>query len=143
MIALDTNLLVYAHRSGYQEHRKTIQALEEVFISDRSWGVSLPCIIEFWSIVTHKKMGSRPSSPEEAKAFIQHILEDGKGNVFMPGVDFYQRLMAMAGKLDVHGVRIFDLQIGLVAYDNGANEVWTHDRGFQKIPGMRVVDPLA
>lgn len=37
---------------------------------------------------------------------------------------------------------ILDLQIARTARDNGATEIWTHDRAFPAIPGLRVVDPL-
>jgi hypothetical protein len=48
----------------------------------------------------------------------------------------------LAEDLDVRGTRIFDLQIGLTALDNGAFELWTHDRDFVHIPGRRLRDPL-
>ena len=43
----------------------------------------------------------------------------------------------------VAGVRIFDLQIALTAFDNGATEIWTHDRDFTIVPGLAVKDPLS
>ena len=39
--------------------------------------------------------------------------------------------------------RLFDLQIALTAVENGAREIWTHDRNFLSLPGLRVRDPLA
>jgi predicted nucleic acid-binding protein len=48
----------------------------------------------------------------------------------------------LAEELDVRGLRIFDLQIALAAFDNGATEIWTHDRNFVAVPGMLVRDPL-
>jgi predicted nucleic acid-binding protein len=48
----------------------------------------------------------------------------------------------MATDLEVRGPRIFDLQIALTAFDNGATEIWTHDRGFVAFPGLAVHDPL-
>ncbi len=142
MIALDTNILIYAHRSGYQEHASARHALESMFTAGLTWGIPLPCLAEFWSIVTHQKMGNRPSSPKEAMEFISFVLEDGDGQLLLPGSDFGVRLMDMAFKLDVSGVRVFDLQIGLAAHDNGAEVIWTHDRGFLTIPGIRCLDPL-
>ena len=46
-------------------------------------------------------------------------------------------------ELDVAGARVFDLQIALTAFENGAAELWTHDQGFTRVPGLRFVDPLA
>jgi len=37
---------------------------------------------------------------------------------------------------------IFDLQIGLTALDNGADQIWSHDAGFLAPPGLRIHDPL-
>ena len=42
-----------------------------------------------------------------------------------------------------HSARVFDLQIGLAAFDNGAHELWTHDRRFIRVPGLRVRNPIA
>ncbi len=142
MIAIDTNLLVYAHRSGYPEHESAIRALEKAVSQTPGWGIPLQCIAEFWSIVTHSRMGDRPSTPDEAHRFLANLLEDGQGLTFTPGIGLADRLMQMAASLEVFGPRIFDLQIGLTARDNGAREIWTHDYSFQKLPGLKVVDPL-
>jgi len=48
----------------------------------------------------------------------------------------------MAADLQVAGSRIYDLQIALIAFENGATEIWTHDRNFTRIPGLHVHDPL-
>lgn len=34
-------------------------------------------------------------------------------------------------------------RVALTARDNGADVVWTHDRGFVSVPGVGVHDPLA
>ena len=47
MIAIDTNLLVYAHRSGYPEHESAIEALEKVVGQATGWGIPLQCIAKF------------------------------------------------------------------------------------------------
>ena len=50
--------------------------------------------------------------------------------------------MANAVQLQLQGPRIFDLQIALISKENGAQEVWTHDQSFIKVPGLTVRDPL-
>jgi hypothetical protein len=55
---------------------------------------------------------------------------------------FTERLLQLACDLNVSGGRIFDLQIALSVFDNGASEVWTHDANFVRIPGLRVHDPI-
>ena len=63
--------------------------------------------------------------------------------IWSPGKGFGDRLVQLALDLEIVGVRVFDLQIGLTALENGAQEIWTHDAGFTRIPGIRLHDPLS
>jgi uncharacterized protein len=141
VIAIDTNLLVYAHRAALPEHRSARHAIERAAMDPRGWGVPQPTLAEFWSIVTHPAAG-RPSTAAEARAFLQALLSDGRGHVWLPSPGFDARFLEAAVDVDVRGPRIFDLQIALLAVEHGAREIWTHDRNFLATPGLRVVDPL-
>ncbi len=142
MIAVDTNILIYAHRSGTDEHRPARRAIERARNSGEPWGISAASIGEFWSIVTHPRAAGRPSTPAEAAGFLQALAETAGMQTWTPGPGFAARLLACACDLDVSGPRIFDLQIALTVFDNGATQLWTHDAGFVRLPGLRIVDPL-
>lgn len=141
MIAIDTNLLVYAHRASTAEHRQAQRAIEAASQADEGWGFAQPSVTEFWSIVTHSAAAGRPSRPAEASAFVDALVDAG-AEVWTAGPDFATRLLQTAADLNVTGVRIFDLQIALIAFEAGARAIWTHDASFVPIPGLRVVDPL-
>lgn len=141
-LALDTNLLVYAHRAGTPEHRMARKAIEGAVNRERAWGIPFPCLAEFWAVVTHPRCVGGASSTEQARTFIQGLLEDGGGEVWHPGSGFGMRLLQAARQRELHGSRIFDLQIGLIAYEAGASEMWSHDRSFVTPPGLKLVDPL-
>lgn len=64
MIAIDTNLLIYAHRSATPEHRAAGVAIESALNAPGGCGVTLPSVAEFFSIVTHPNTIGRPSAPE-------------------------------------------------------------------------------
>lgn len=142
MIAIDTNLLIYAHRTAVAEHRRARRAIEAASSDPRGWGISLPSLGEFWGIVTHPAASGRPSRPAEAAGFLRALIAQGGMQVWGPGPGFPDRLLQLATDLDVSGVRIFDLQIALIAFESGATELWTHDRSFLRISGLRVSDPL-
>lgn len=142
MIAVDTNLLVYAHRRATAEHRAAQRALERAAAGETGWGIALPSLGEFWSIVTHPGAAGRPSTSTQATDFIQALMRDGGAQVWHPGTGFGERLLQLATDLEVSGVRIFDLQIALISFENGARQIWTHDRNFISVPGLRRVDPL-
>lgn len=142
MIAIDTNLLIYAHRSTTAEHRAAKAAIERALNSAGGCGIALPSIAEFFSIVTHRTTSGRPSSSKAAGEFLASLREAGV-EMLTPGPSFAERLIQMAADLSVIGVRIFDLQIGLCALDGGAAELWSHDSNFVRIPGLMTRDPLA
>ncbi len=142
MIAIDTNLLVYAHRSGVPEHTSAQAAIERAARSGRGWGIAAASLTEFWSIVTHPAALGRPSTPGEAQSFIRCLVEDGGARLWRPGPEFGDRLLQVAADRGITGVRMFDLQIALTAFDNGAAKIWTHDHNFSTVPGLAVQDPL-
>ncbi len=104
--------------------------------------ITLGTIVEFWSVVTHPAITGRPSTATEALGFIESLVATGGAEIWMPGPGFARRLMQAATALKVAGPRIFDLQISLTAFENGAHELWTNDFHFQSIPGLGVKNPI-
>jgi len=141
MIALDTNLLVYAHRSGLPEHRPAQRAVEKACLNPKGWAIPVFCAAEFWAVVTHPSGSPRPSQAEEARGFLAELSAAG-AKVLYPRDGFMERLAQLATDLKIQGPRIFDLQIALVSFEGGASEIWTHDRRFVSLPGLPARDPL-
>jgi toxin-antitoxin system PIN domain toxin len=142
VIAVDTNLLVYAHREATPEHKAAQRALERAVARSEGWGFTIGNILEFWSVVTHPEAKGRPSTPSEAKKYLRNLVEQGGATVWLPGQGLDTRLLSMAAQLKIAGPRVFDLQIAMTARDHGATEIWTHDAGFVRLPGLTVHDPL-
>jgi len=141
MIALDTNILVYAHRAGVPEHRAAKRSIEELAGSAGGWCIPFPCIAEFWAVVTHPASAGRPSRRREARQFLDNLIAAG-AKILYTRNGAMERFLDLAVQLDVQGARIFDLQIGLICREAGAREIWSHDRNFIAVPGLVVTDPL-
>lgn len=141
MIALDTNLLVYAHRTESREHLASQRAIEKAAASSRGWGIPAPCLAEFWRVVTHPR-AVRPSTPQEANRFLLGLTDAG-AQFLAPGRGFSERLLELAVTLHLRCQMLFDCQIALTCRDAGAEEIWTNDSAFLHIPGLRVRNPLA
>ena len=134
MIAVDTNLLLYAHRAGCPEHQAARHAIEDAANDANGWGIPFACVFEFWSVVTHPSSIGGGSSPTPARGFIEALIETAGAIILPPPTGLAARCLQIAEQLDVRGPRIFDLQIGLATLDAGATEIWTHDTalsGFQ------------
>ncbi len=142
MIGIDTNLLIYAHRAGVPEHRAARRAIQKASHDIRGWGIALPCIAEFWSVVTHPASAGGASTGRQAREFLRSLIVEAGASVWLPHDGFWERLARLAADLRVQGARIFDLQIALIAFESGASEIWTHDARFATLPGLPVHDPL-
>ena len=142
MIALDTNLLIYAHREGAPQHAQARAAVVEALNQPLGWGICLPSVAEFWSIVTNPGHPGGASPGTAVTHFFHYLITEGHGHIWTPGPGFGERLMRWAASQKVRGKRIFDLQIAVIAFEHGAREIWTHDRNLASVPGLKVRDPL-
>lgn len=141
MIAVDTNLLVYAHRELAPQHRGSRRAIERAATRGR-WGFAVASLTEFWAVVTHPSSEGRPSTPAEAGDYVQALVAGG-AEIWEPHAGFGSRLAQLAIDLAVSGPRVFDLQIALTAFESGATDLWTADVRFVKLPGLRLHNPLS
>ena len=53
MIAVDTNILVYAHRKDATPHAQAAAAVTKLAEGKTAWAIPWPCVHEFLAIVTH------------------------------------------------------------------------------------------
>ena len=56
MIAVDTNLLVYAHRRESDAHGMAFEMLRALAEGDSAWAIPWPCCYEFLSVVTNRRI---------------------------------------------------------------------------------------
>ena len=62
MIAVDTNILVYAHREDSPWHSAAVTCVTRLAEGGAPWAIPWPCVHEFLAIVTHPKI-YRPATP--------------------------------------------------------------------------------
>ena len=61
MIAVDTNLLVYAHREESPWHDSAYEVIETLAQGPAPWAIPWPCLHEFLAIVTHPRIYEPPT----------------------------------------------------------------------------------
>jgi len=142
VIALDTNLLVSAHRARVPEHLAARAAVEEARRQAAGWGFASASVLEFWAVVTHPSASGRPSTPHEARSFIDALIAAG-ARVLRPSARTDGLVLAEAERTGCVGPRVFDLAIALTVLEHGATSLWTHDLRSVRVPGLAIVDPLA
>jgi uncharacterized protein len=56
VIAVDTNILVYAHRQDSPFHKAAFRRVAELAEGPATWAIPWPCVHEFLAIVTHPRI---------------------------------------------------------------------------------------
>ena len=56
MIAVDTNVLIYAHHSDAEWHERAATLVRELAEGRSTWGIPWPCLHESLAVVTHPRI---------------------------------------------------------------------------------------
>ena len=142
MIAVDTNILVYAHRYDSPFHERARSALESLANGTREWAVPWPCAHEFLAIVTHPRIYRTATPPAMALAQLRalHALSN---LVFIAEADDHlQHLEPLALGARVQGAAVHDARIAAICLAHGVAELWSADRDFARYPSLKVRNPV-
>lgn len=138
MIAVDTNVLIYAHRAETDHHAAAAAELTRIATSAQPWALPNPCIAEFVRVVTHRRRFHPPSTLPQAFGFLEGVMASPGCVLLRPGSDFARRLRATAERADARGHLIFDAQIAALCEEHGISTILTADRDFLRFPGLEV-----
>ncbi|MDE2769179.1 MAG: PIN domain-containing protein [Chloroflexota bacterium] len=138
MIAVDTNVLIHAHRSESAWHRAARARLVNLAEGPARWGLPVFCVAEFMRVVTHGRVFNPPSSVSQAAGFIDNIVAAPTCELVRPGAEFLDLLMETARQSDARGNLMFDAQIAALCREHGIDTVLTNDRDFERFDGLRV-----
>lgn len=142
MIALDTNILVYARREEAPHHREARTLLTKLAEGDAPWGLPWPCVYEFLRVVTHPRVFDPPTDLDAALEDLESLLASpslvllGEG----PAHPGHLRHAVTAGR--AAGNLAHDAHIAALVVEHGARELWTVDRDFARF-GIKTKDPFA
>lgn len=142
MIAVDTNILVYAHRDDSPFHAAAAIRLRELAESRAPWALPWPCIHEFISVVTHPRIYDPASSTDEAIDQVNAWLESPSVVPISEGAAYWPGLSGLLADGKIIGPAVHDARIAALCIAHGVRELWTADRDFSRFPGLRTDNPL-
>lgn len=142
MIALDTNLLVYAHRADSPFHAAAALRVRQLSEGRAAWGIPWPCLHEFYAIATHPRVYSPPSMAHEAVRQIDLWLESPTLLVLAENEAHWPQLRELIGKAKLRGPMVHDARIAAICLSHGVRELWSVDRDFSRFPGLHSRNPL-
>ncbi len=142
MIAVDTNLLVYAHREDAQWHETAYACLAELAEGLNPWAIPWPCIHEFLAIATHPRIYFPPTPLDNAIEQVEAWLESPSVVLLSETEDFWTQLRPLLVTGRVSGPQIHDARIAALCKQHGVTELWTADRDFARFPSIQARNPL-
>lgn len=142
MIAVDSNLLVYAHREDSPWHNAAYARIAELAEGPAAWAIPWPCIHEFLSIVTHPRIYAPPTPLEKAIAQVEAWLESPNLVLLSESGDYWPQLRSILQTGRVSGPQVHDARVAALCQQHGVSELWTIDRDFSRFPGLTVRNPL-
>ncbi len=142
MIAIDTNILVYAHREDSSWHKEADRCLTNLAESGTAWAIPWPCIHEYLAITTHPKIYKPPTPLKIAIEQIECWLEAPSLTFLSETETYWTKLSETLKKGKISGPQVHDARIAALCLLHGVKELWTADRDFTRFKTLKVRNPL-
>ena len=142
MIAVDTNILVYAHRADSPFHDRARSAIESLAAGAREWAIPWPCAHEFIAVITHPRIYQTPTPADTAFAQLRALASVARLAFIAEADDYLAHLEPLALAARIRGGAIHDARIAAICLSHGVTELWSADRDFSRFPALKTRNPL-
>jgi toxin-antitoxin system PIN domain toxin len=142
LIAVDTNILVYAHREDSPFHEAASRRMVDLAEGSASWAVPWPCVHEFLAIVTHPRIYEPPTPLPRAIDQVEAWLESPTLMLLAESAVHWPALRKMIADGRIIGAQVHDARVAALCRQHGVRELWSADRDFSRFSGLAVVNPL-
>lgn len=137
MIAVDTNVLVYANREESALHATALRALRNLAEGDEAWAIPIFCIGEFLRVISHDRLFDPPTPVLDAVDSVESLLASPSARLLTPADRYLRLLRGLIDESHVHGNLVFDAQIAAVCLEHGATTLLTEDRDFARFRSLK------
>lgn len=141
MIAIDTNILVYAHRIESPWHVRAKEIVADLAEARGPWAIPWPCLHEFLSVVT-KPFFKTPTPLAVACDRIEAWLASPSLVLLVETADHWSVLKRLVTSGRVTGGAIHDARVAAICIGHGVSELLSADRDFTRFPEFKTRNPL-
>jgi toxin-antitoxin system PIN domain toxin len=142
VIAVDTNILVYAHREDSPFHDPASRRIAELAEGLAAWAIPWPCLHEFLTIVTHPRIYAPATPLARALDQVDAWLESPSLVLIAETTAHWRTLMELLSAGRIAGPQVHDGRVAALCRQHGVRELWSADRDFSRFAGIMVVNPL-
>jgi len=143
VLAVDTNVLIYAADADSQFHAPCRDWLERQRVRPDAWYATWGIVYEFLRVTTHPRVMRRPWSVLASWEFVSALLASPGLAVLVPT----QRHVDVAAKVIselpyLAGNLLHDAHTAILMREHGIARICTRDTDFNQFPFLEVIDPL-
>jgi len=138
LIAIDTNLLVYAHREDSPFHRPALERVTALAEGPATWAIPWPCVQEFLSIVTHPRIYAPPTKPADALDQVDAWVESPTLVQLAEAAAYWPTLRSVIVEGRITGPRVHDARVVALCRHHGVRELWSADRVTQWVLSLSI-----
>ena len=143
MIAVDTTLLVHAHRRESRVGDAAHAVMAELCGGDRPWAIPWPCCFEFLSVVTNRRIWrDEATTPTHAWRQFRAWTASPSSRLIGETDDFIEILQRFVSRPHVVGGVVHDARIAALCVAHGVEALLTRDRDFSLFPELRTRNPF-
>jgi toxin-antitoxin system PIN domain toxin len=143
MMAVDTNILVYAHRRESRHHDRASAVVRALAEGRERWAIPWPCVYEFFSVVTNRRIWKgAASSPDQAWRQVAVWTASPSVSLLAETEDFLALLERFARRPRVRGPIVHDARVAAICIAHGVGKLLTADRDFSLFPELPTSNPL-
>ena len=143
VIAVDTNLLVHAHRRESRMHEPAHALVRALAEGEEAWAIPWPCCYEFLSVVTNPRIWKDDATtPERAWRQLHAWAASPSNRLLGETDDFLEILSGFVQRPGIRGAIVHDARVAAICVAHGAEALLTRDRDFSLFPELRTRDPI-
>ena len=142
MIAVDTNILVYAHRAEMPFHKIARGKLEALISETANWAIPWPCVHEFIAVVTNPRIFKTPTPIVVGFDTISSWQQGSNLCFLSEAAEYLTTLSDLAKAAHLQGAKIHDARVAALCLHHRVSELWSCDRDFSLFPRLKTRNPL-
>jgi toxin-antitoxin system PIN domain toxin len=142
VIALDTNILVHAHRRGTMHHEQALSLLAALSEGPAPYALFWPSLYEFLRVVTHHRVFDPASTTVEALEAVRDFLAPPVVQALSETQRHPLLLERVLQESRVTGNLIHDAHLVALALEHGVHEILTLDGDFARFSQVANRNPF-
>jgi toxin-antitoxin system PIN domain toxin len=147
MIAVDTNILIYAWSKESVWHQQAADLMDRLEFGTSEWAIPDSCLYEYYQSVTSLKKLENPATVKEALERIELWLSLPHVAILCEFADedhdHWACLTDILRYTQIKGLDVFDAHVAALCITHRVEEFWTLDRGYRRFKGLKARDPFS